>query len=133
MYERKLCFTTLARFHVPLQHSVIDHAYRGILLKRFRNPSKLSREKQVVGVKQCDNLAASLFKSRIQRCRLAAIRLNKVPNPRAILSYSRIGVVSRAIIDDDNFRILLRELLRQYAINRLLNEPPIVICRDQNG
>ncbi|HKM83052.1 MAG TPA: hypothetical protein VJY15_19100 [Candidatus Acidoferrum sp.] len=118
--------------HMPFLQAVVDHAEGWILPKGGANAGELAREKHVVGVKQRDDLAARLREPEIKGRGLSPIWLVETLDARTIFFDALGSVVSRAVIDYQDLNLLEGKILRENAINGLLDKAAVVIRRDQN-
>ena len=119
--------------HVPFPQAVVDHAERRVFLEGLYDACELAGQKEVVGVEQGDDLAAGLGDSKVKRRGLATVWFGNIPNARTIFLDALGSVVGGTVVDDQNFDLIEREILRENAIDSLLDELAVVMRRDQDG
>ena len=87
----------------------------------------------VIAIEKNNNVAAARRDTYIEGGGLPAVFLANKPDARCELTDDVGGPVGRAIVHNDDFELLVREVLTQDATQRLFNEAFVVVGVDENA
>src|SRR6266850_7609265 len=118
---------------LPLAPGVIDHTYIRISLKGFHDTGELAAKEKVIRIEKGDDLAVGVCDAEVQSRGLASIWFVEVFNSRAIFFDALGCVIGRAVVNDDNLDFIEREILREDAIDGLLEKLAVVVGRNEDG
>jgi len=116
---------------VDRRHVGPDHADLGMRPQHLDLRLDLPREKRVVRIEQCDELAAHVGEAEVPRRRDPTVPLVNVAHRPAITLDDGAGVVGRAVVDDDDLDVGIA--LRERALDRGADDSRPVVSGDDHA
>jgi len=113
--------------------SVAQHAERPIGRESLRDALQLSLSPPVVAIEKRDDFAAAFRNAGIESGSLAAVLLSDQADARFEAADDFRCMVGRAVVHDDDFKLLPRKILLQNTAESLFNEALVVVGVNQNA